>query len=310
MSRTLVAIDVGFGAIKVVAGNAGGRKRMFQFPALVQAVPRLPQTRRPSDIFKPESGWHFAFDLNEETHYLIGVGAREMSLESRRQFSPRTQALVLTGIYRALRYLGANLNEKNTVSLVLGVPPGIHSMAKKVRWPETCYINLRPFRVHLFPVYIVSQTAGTVYLFARRLEQKRGTYVFCDIGYGTTDIVVVDITSRGIVALSQVSHEVGCNEIEGVPSSMLSEREAARQNVAYQIAQQISRAIRQAGMNNKEVTGIVLTGGGSVQLSGLLSEATSMSIPLSRIGNTVQDAVFANALGMWEFLRDKMVEKT
>jgi hypothetical protein len=303
-----VAVDVGHGFTKGIAD----RQRVM-FPSLI--------ARAPGGVDLGEYAPDETVRLDTEA-YLVGEAAR-------RHATPlwsRDKAADLNTL-RLLLVAAARLGAVGPVTLATGLPlswfgPQRRALREALTgFGATVALPGRAAqRLWFDTVKVLPQGVAAAAAVLSGPEYRAGSYVVADIGYRTTDYVVVDKTVGGHIAadssqagsLEMGTHAIGAAvaaglerdfavpftaaeveeasqvSVHGQTVSLGERRRAAQAQVAQQLRAQLLEAL---DARLAKVAGIVLVGGGAPVLQGAFPQAI---IP--------PDAQWANALAYWAAL--------
>lgn len=281
---TIVAIDAGYGWIKAMSYtlHAGQEKqRTTIFPATATPVPSVPQRVRMAGASMNIPAV-VSFNAGKEiAHYRVAERTDPHVLlpESRIEFTPPVLAMLLYSLHR--------LAVRDASLVIVGVPIGYKIENAKIlppKWPKEYSVLGKTFRLQVRETIVTGQTVGTI----ARYEITQGVVV--DVGYGTTDLVLV-LNGKIVDALSipvGVSDAVAlAARHEQNPESAIQTNPQYIQSVCGKIQEAITLVIRRAG--TQDSLPVYLTGGGGavVAKANALAKYT-----------LVENALWANAQGL------------
>ncbi len=303
-----VAVDVGHGFTKGV----GDRQRVM-FPSLI--------ARAPVGVDLGEYAPNETIRLDHEA-YLVGEAARRHAppLWSRDKAAD-------DDTLRLLLVAAARLGAVGPVTLATGLPvawfgPQRRALREALTgWGGLVALPGRPAqRLWFTAVSVYPQGVAAAAAVLSGPEYRAGAYVVADIGYRTTDYVVVEKTAGGQLAVDPTqagSLEIGTHAVAATVAAGLEhdfalpftaaevEQDAPlfihgdavplndrRQAAQEQVARQVRAALQEAlDARLVKVAGVVLVGGGAAVVQTAFPKAI---VP--------PDAQWANAMAYWATL--------
>lgn len=287
---TVAAIDAGYGAVKATAQAFGedekAQTRRVLFPATALSVPSPLEQGRGHRVRMAGANVEvpniISFDVgNGVEHYVVGSknAPHFLSPDTRTLFPPPVLAMLIYALHKT----GAN---KSSL-VVIGIPIGHKMSGEKIpgpRWPKRYFFQGREYELAIGDTIVTGQTVGTI------VSQGISQGIVVDVGYGTTDIVVVQ--GKKIVFATSIA--VGVSDAVALamprsndPQSAVKENPRLIAGVCERINEHLSLVMRQIGDNLP----VYLTGGGGeiVARTGLISNSS-----------VVKGALWANAIGLLE----------
>lgn len=253
---TVAAIDAGYGMVKAISatrtGNGKIRTRRAIFPATAMSVPSPQSGKIRMAGASVEVPNIVSFDVgNGMESYRVGEqnSPHFLTPDTRTLFPPPVLAML---IY-ALHAVGA----RDSALVVIGVPIGYKMSGGEIpgpRWPRG-YIMDKPYTLSIRSTIVTGQTVGTI------VAHQITSGVVVDVGYGTTDIVIV----VGGKIRKAVSVEVGVSDavpLSGYgttdPQSVVKADSRFIAGVCEKISERLALEMRQLGTSLP----VYLTGGG------------------------------------------------
>ena len=318
-----LAVDVGHAAVKVAADH-----RLFHFPAWIAIAPVTVDLGKLNGV-SPEVT--IAEDDNSPTSYWIGEEAAHLATplwSEDKAADPMTRALIYEGLRRA------DLPD-GPVAVAVGLPLswyGTHHgalrdalLGRRVR----VEVSNRRHTWQLTAVRVMPQgVAAAGAAVAQGLCEQPGTYLIVDVGYRTVDLVVVSVDAYGALhghpelsdTIATGWHVVDEAVLRGLrqatgghyrPSQVQGSSVVAygktlelarwREPGIHALADEVTLA-GQTGLASiwPTLRAVVLVGGGGVGLAPAMEWG---AVPVRVMTN----AVYANALGFYEAIRDTPV---
>lgn len=279
--QVAISIDIGHGYTKSVARQINGGAARNRIIIIPSAVSPAQQARKGKVLgmrsYQPDQ---VSFEYEGKMYtYNIGVGEHLLSPDDRMKFTPPVIALILGTI--ALQ----GCRTGDSVWAILGVPIGYLPQIRIPKIPSSFKFRGNEITIDLH-YRITGQTVGSVLMAQDLLGQKsKGTMLVVDIGYGTTDMVVL---RGGQIDLQSVaSLPMGAVDALGSPNKEDADR------VVNRIKNIVLLALRR---DQPEV--VIFTGGGATLWGESLTKAI-MPLVGERTKIIVMDnAQMANAQGL------------
>ncbi len=303
-----IAIDAGHGFTKALAGDA-----QMIFPSLICPAP--------ATLDLGEFGATKPIQIDGRP-YLVGEAARKHAtpLWSRdKATDPDTLRLILVA--------AAQLGASGPIALATGLPLSWYGAQRRAfREALTGYgghvqrSNQPPQRLWFESVIVLPQGLAAAVPVLAHGEHESGAYLIADVGYRTTDYLIVEKAAAGRIQYDaeragslpigtgaitktivdainqQYQVEYAAGEMENRPTvtvrgqsiDLTQRRREGQRAVAHQIVHALAHAL---GSEIDKLTGIVAVGGGSVLIAEVLP---GILIPA--------DPQWANAQGYWNAL--------